>query len=155
MQPSSSYRENVRVRQNRPAGDPADDDNAQRWRSGAIPRDAASMAARERRIRRIQRLAWLLDSIITVPGTNFRVGLDPLLGLVPVLGDVISMLLSLYIVYLGWKVGARRRIVALMLLNVAMDFVLGLMPIAGDAADTLFRANLRNARLLGITPRFP
>jgi hypothetical protein len=155
MQASAAYRENVRVRENDPVGGASGPEDAARWRDGAIPTDPAAIAARERRLKRIQRLAWLLDSIITIPGINFRVGVDPLLGLIPVVGDAISMLLSLYIVYLGWKVGARRRIVALMLLNVAMDFVLGLMPVAGDVADAVFRANLRNARLLGITPRFP
>ena len=109
---------------------------------------------RSRLIARMQRMAFLLDSAITIPGTKVQIGLDPLIGFIPFVGDAISMLLSLYIVFLAWRIGAKRSILALMVLNVLVDFVMGLTPVLGDAADAVFKANLRNLKLLGLTQRW-
>ena len=103
---------------------------------------------------RMQRMAFLLDSAIAIPGTKVQFGLDPLIGLIPVVGDAVSMLLSFYIVFLAWRIGVKRSILALMVLNVLVDFVMGLTPVLGDVADAVFKANLRNLKLLGLTQRW-
>ncbi len=109
---------------------------------------------RARLIVRMQRMAFLLDSAISIPGTKMQFGLDPLIGLIPVVGDAISMILSFYIVVLAWRIGVKRSILALMVLNVFVDFVMGLTPVLGDAADAVFKANLRNLKLLGLSQRW-
>lgn len=101
-------------------------------------------------ISRIRRLAHLLDNAFQIPGTQIRVGLDPLIGLLPVAGDAVSAVLSLYIVYEGWRLGADRATLAKMLANVTIDTAIGLVPAAGDVVDAAFQANLRNLELLGI-----
>lgn len=104
-------------------------------------------AARSRE--RLERLAWLLDSSIPIPGTGFRVGLDPLIGLVPGIGDFVAVLLSGYILKEAAALGAPPSVLARMALNVAIEGVVGVIPIAGDLFDAAFKANQRNVRLLG------
>ena len=96
----------------------------------------------------LRRLAWLLDEAIAIPGTNQRVGLDPLLGLIPGVGDVLGALLSTYIIVEAARSGATPWTVARMLANVAIDTVIGVVPIAGDLFDAVWKANLRNVDLL-------
>ena len=98
---------------------------------------------------RLERLAWLLDSSIRVPGTRFRIGLDPLIGLVPGIGDLAAVLLSGYILKEAAALGAPPSVLARMALNVALEGVVGIIPIAGDLFDAAFKANQRNVRLLG------
>jgi len=107
-------------------------------------------ATRARRMKRLRLIARLMDSCIELPGTNKRIGLDPLIGLVPVAGDVISTAVSLYIVWEGHRLGASRTQVASMLGNVAIDLVGGAIPVVGDLFDFAFTANRRNLRILGI-----
>ena len=102
------------------------------------------MNARER----LARLAWLLDSSIPIPGTSFRIGLDALIGLVPVAGDLVGVLLSAYIVREAAALGVPRSILARMALNVAVEGLLGMIPFAGDLFDAAFKANQRNVRLM-------
>lgn len=109
--------------------------------------------AREGARRRVAALAVLLDSAFVIPGTSVRVGLDPLVGLIPAAGDAISAAASLYIVYEGWRLGASRGQVAAMLGNVAIDALAGVVPGLGDVVDLAFKANMRNLAILGITPR--
>lgn len=103
-------------------------------------------------MRRLKVLADLMDSAFVLPGTNVRFGLDPILGLVPGIGDVASDAIALYIVYEGWRLGATRKQLAMMLLNVAVDTVVGAVPVAGDMVDFAFKANRRNLAILGIAP---
>jgi len=84
---------------------------------------------REQRLARLDALAKLLDVAFILPGTNIRYGIDGLIGLIPVVGDIITT-------------------AARMLGNVALDGVVGMVPLAGDAFDVMFRANVRNVRLL-------
>jgi hypothetical protein len=106
-------------------------------------------------IRRIRRLCYLLDSAFAIPGTNIRVGLDPIIGLIPGAGDVITAILALYIVVLAGRIGVRSSTMARMLANVAIDFLGGSIPIVGDIFDVAWKCNLRNLvlleRELGIT----
>lgn len=99
---------------------------------------------------RLRRLAWLLDSSIPVPGTRWTVGIDALIGLVPVLGDVAGMLLSSYILLQAVRLGAPKRVLARMALNIAVEGLVGSIPLLGDLFDAGFKANQRNIRLLGL-----
>ena len=103
---------------------------------------------REQRVARLEALAKLLDVAFIVPGTNVRYGIDGLIGLVPVVGDLITTAISLWIVREARSLGAPMHVVGRMLANVALDGVVGLVPIAGDAFDVMWRANVRNMRLL-------
>ena len=93
-------------------------------------------------------LAALLDSRWRIPGTPIRFGLDALVGLVPVLGDVATGLVSAYIVMRARNCGAGNGLVARMLGNVLLDTVGGSVPILGSIFDIYFKANNRNIRLL-------
>ncbi len=103
---------------------------------------------REQRIARLEVLAKLLDVAFVVPGTKIRYGIDGLIGLIPIVGDVITTAISLWLVREARALGAPWHVTARMLGNVAVDGVVGLVPLAGDAFDVMFRANIRNMRLL-------
>jgi hypothetical protein len=97
---------------------------------------------------RLARLAWLLDSSIPIPGTRFTVGLEALIGLFPVVGDLVGVLLSSYIVREAAALGVSRSILARMAFNVALEGLVGMIPFAGDVFDAAYKANQRNVRLL-------
>ena len=103
---------------------------------------------REQRLARLDAIAKLLDVAFILPGTNFRYGIDGLIGLIPVVGDIITTAISLWVVREARALGAPWHITARMLGNVAVDGVVGLVPVAGDAFDVMFRANVRNVRML-------
>lgn len=105
-------------------------------------------ADRAARLRRVRRLAKLLDTAIGIPGTRFRVGLDSLAGLFPAVGDAAMAGLALYIVYEAAQLGVSKRTRWRMLLNVFIDLGLGSVPLAGDVFDVFYKANRRNVRLL-------
>ncbi|KQY83433.1 DUF4112 domain-containing protein [Pelomonas sp. Root1444] len=96
---------------------------------------------------RLKRLAWLLDSAIPLPG-GYRIGLDGLIGLVPGLGDVVSAVLSSYIVLEAARLRVPGSVLLRMGLNVALELIIGAVPVAGDLFDFAFKANERNVRLL-------
>ena len=104
-------------------------------------------AAREVR-ERLGRLAWLLDSSIPIPGTSFSIGLEALIGLFPVVGDLAGVLLSSYILKEAAALGVSRSILARMAFNVALEGLVGMIPFAGDVFDAAYKANQRNVRLL-------
>ena len=103
---------------------------------------------REQRLARLDALAKLLDVAFMLPGTNIRYGIDGIIGLIPVVGDIIAAALSLWLVREARALGAPWHVTARMLGNVAIQGVVGTVPVAGDAFDVLFRANMRNVRLL-------
>jgi hypothetical protein len=105
---------------------------------------AAAHAVRER----LRRLAWFLDSSIPVPGTRFTVGIDALIGLFPVIGDLIGAALSSFILAEAARLGAARPVLLRMALNIGLEGVVGIVPFAGDLFDAAFKANQRNVRLL-------
>jgi hypothetical protein len=90
----------------------------------------------------------LLDAGIAVPGTSLRVGLDPVLGLVPGLGDAVGALLSAWILVEAIRRGASRSTLGRMASNIAIDALVGAVPLLGDAFDVVWKANLRNVALL-------
>ena len=96
----------------------------------------------------LQQLAWLLDSSIPVPGTRLTVGIDALIGLFPVIGDLIGVALSSYILSQAAKLGAPRSVLWRIAFNIAVEGVVGIIPFAGDVFDAAFKANQRNVQLL-------
>jgi hypothetical protein len=101
------------------------------------------------RIRKgLQQLAWLLDSSIPVPGTKLTVGVDALVGLFPVIGDLIGVAFSSYILSQAARLGAPRSVLWRMAFNIALEGVVGIVPLAGDLFDAAFKANQRNVILL-------
>ena len=103
---------------------------------------------REQRLARLDALARLLDVAFILPGTNIRYGVDGIVRLIPVVGDLIASAFSLWLVREARTLGAPWYVTARMLANVALEGTVGLVPIAGDAFDVMFRANMRNMRLL-------
>jgi disulfide bond formation protein DsbB len=108
---------------------------------------AADSADTTERIRRLRSLAWLLDNSIPLPG-GYRIGLDPIIGLVPGLGDAIGALISAYIINEARGLGAPRSILMRMTGNVLLEALIGAVPFAGDLFDAAFKANTRNLALL-------
>ena len=103
---------------------------------------------REQRLARLDAVAKLLDIAFILPGTKIRYGIDGIIGLIPVVGDIIAAALSLWLVREARALGAPWHVTTRMLGNVAVQGVVGMVPVAGDAFDVLFRANMRNVRLL-------
>jgi hypothetical protein len=103
---------------------------------------------REQRLARLDALAKLLDVAFILPGTKVRYGIDGLIGLIPVIGDIITTAISLWLVREARALGAPWHLTMRMLGNVAVDGVVGIVPLVGDAFDVMFRANVRNVNLL-------
>ena len=99
-------------------------------------------------LERLERLARLLDSAIVIPGTGIRFGADAVIGLFPVVGDVICGIFSTYIIVQARRLGAPKWLLVRMAANTFMDTAVGAVPLAGDVFDVMFRANLKNLALL-------
>jgi hypothetical protein len=97
---------------------------------------------------RLEALAQLMDGAFVIPGTKVRVGLDAIIGLVPIAGDLIASLVSSYLIWEARQLGASRWVIGRMIANTTIDTLFGVVPIVGDAFDVLFRANLKNLALL-------
>ena len=101
-----------------------------------------------RRLERAERLAFLLDNAIRIPGTPFRVGLDPLLGLLPGLGDALGALAAAWIVVEAARFGAPRTVLLRMIYNIGIDSLIGAVPGAGDLFDFVWKSDAKNVALL-------
>jgi hypothetical protein len=109
------------------------------------------MATIERQAKTVQRLrniSRLLDNAIPIPGTPYRIGLDPLLGLLPAGGDLAGALLSAYIVFSAAQLGLPRESLVRMVSNILLETVVGTIPIVGDLFDVAWKANIKNMELL-------
>jgi len=89
-----------------------------------------------------------MDTALRIPGTRIRFGLDPILGLVPGIGDAVAALVGGYIIWVAVRAGAPAFIVGRMLANVGVDAIVGAVPAAGTVFDVAFKAHRRNARML-------
>lgn len=112
--------------------------------------DDPSNASPEQRaaLQRTRAVARILDESVRVPGTTFRIGVDPVLGVLPISGDIAAALLSLYIVLEAARIGVPSRTLALMGINIAVDIVSGSVPVLGTLFDAVWKANVRNVELL-------
>src|SRR5687768_8309257 len=97
---------------------------------------------------RARGIARLLDDLIRVPGTNIGIGLDPIIGLIPGLGDVVGGAMSSYILFVAAQEGAPTSVLMRMLGNIALDSLVGVVPVLGDLFDVGVKANRRNVDLL-------
>ena len=95
----------------------------------------------------MRNLTRLLDTAIGLPG-GFRIGIDPIIGLVPGIGDVIATALSLWLIYDATRLGIPKRVLARMVLNVVIEAAVGAIPVLGDIIDAAWKANVRNMRLV-------
>jgi hypothetical protein len=96
----------------------------------------------------LRRWARIFDSAFRIPGTNIRFGIDPLLGLVPGVGDFASPILSMFMVWHGAKLRVPKVVLARMVLNALIDAVAGIVPVAGDLFDFGWKATAWNLALL-------
>jgi hypothetical protein len=108
----------------------------------SIGRDPASVR------KRIEGLEHVLEGLITIPGTNQKVGLDVILDLVPGIGDAVGAALGAYMVWEARNLGMTKSQMARMFGNVGIDFVLGLIPWIGAVPDFFFRSNTRNLKII-------
>jgi hypothetical protein len=100
----------------------------------------------EHHLKAARSLADLMDNKFRIFG--FRFGLDPILGFIPGGGDTVSLLISLYMVWIALKMNVPKDVIGKMVGNVITDFIIGLVPVLGDFGDFVFRANMRNYQLL-------
>ena len=107
-----------------------------------VGRDPASVR------QRIEAMERVLERSFTIPGTNMPVGLDAIVGLVPVMGDVISAAMGAYIIWEASNLGLPKWKLWRMAGNVVFDSAVGAIPVAGDVFDFLFRSNSRNLRIV-------
>lgn len=101
-----------------------------------------------RELRQIERLSYLLDNAIRIPGIGYRIGYDAILGLIPGIGDAVGLALSAYIIFVSSRFGVPKIVVAKMVLNTATETLAGFVPIIGDVFDATWKANQRNLYLL-------
>jgi hypothetical protein len=101
-----------------------------------------------RDIERLRSLTRLLDSAIPIPGTQYRFGLDAIVGIVPWVGDVIGAIFSSYIVLQAARMGVSKPTLIRMMGNVALDTIVGEVPLLGDLFDVGWKSNTKNLRLL-------
>lgn len=112
------------------------------WSPDRVPDDA------RQRVDRLRRFATLLDDSIRIPGLGRRIGIDPIIGLLPVGGDLTTAALSSVVVVEAWRLGAPESLLVRMLVNIAVDTFGGSVPLVGDLFDATWKANVRNVELL-------
>lgn len=110
---------------------------AQSTRTATEPREPPELG-------RARQMGRLLDESLRLPGTQFRIGLDPILGIVPYVGDGVASIGSLYIVLVGFRLGVPRGTLAKMLAYVAIDYFVGSVPVLGTILDAGLKVNTRN-----------
>jgi Domain of unknown function (DUF4112) len=109
---------------------------------------ALTAAETAKLLRKLKRIAWLTDTAWRIPFTKIRFGLDPLMGLIPGLGDGVMLVVSVYTLLLAHKAGAPGSLLARMAGNIAVDFGAGSIPVVGDIFDLVFKSNVRNLKLI-------
>lgn len=99
-------------------------------------------------LNRIRRLSRLMDTAIRIPGIGLRIGLDPIIGLVPGLGDLISTGFSAYIIYQAARFNLPKQAIGWMIFNISLEAIVGAVPLVGDLFDAVYKSNIRNLKLL-------
>lgn len=99
-------------------------------------------------LRRTKKVSTLLDDAVRIPGTNYRIGADAIVGALPVGGDIVTGVISLYIVVEAARLGISPAVLARMLFYIGADIALGSVPVLGDIADVAWKSNRRNVSLL-------
>lgn len=115
---------------------------------GRVTRLRQLTVGQQRTLEALRRVAQLLDSAVTVPGTSYRVGLDPVLGLLPGLGDLVSPLFAVALLWQARQLAIPKVVQLRMIFNVAVDTLIGVVPFIGDLFDFAWKANIRNMALL-------
>ena len=108
----------------------------------------AAAPSKEAALRRMQAVANLLDTAFVIPGTKQRVGIDAIIGLVPGLGDILTTILSSYVIWEARNLGISRFALTRMLANLGIHAAIGSLPLVGDVFDAFFRVNQRNMRIV-------
>ena len=93
-------------------------------------------------------IAYIMDDVVRIPGTQFRFGLDPLLGLIPGIGDTSSALVSAFALIQAVRIGVPKILLMRMALNVLVNEVIGVVPVVGDAFSFWFKSNARNYEII-------
>lgn len=112
--------------------------------SNMVPMGTDAVSVRKR----IEAMEHLLEGLFTIPGTNYKIGLDVILDLIPIGGDVIGSLMGAYMVWEARNLGMSKMQMARMFGNVGIDFLLGIIPVVGAVPDALFRSNSRNLKMI-------
>lgn len=113
-----------------------------------LPTTGPSPQAASELVAFVDRTAWWLDDCLSIPGTRFRFGLDAVIGLLPVAGDVIAAAVSALTIARAARAGVPKRVLLTMARNVVVDFAGGLIPGLGDVFDAVFKSHRRNFELL-------
>jgi hypothetical protein len=108
----------------------------------------APVMDRSQRIARIRRIARIMDVAWRIPGTDIRFGADAVMGLVPGIGDLVAMGISLYMLGEAHRLGVAKSVLLKMAANIAIDTGVGAIPLVGDVFDLFFKSNIKNAKLL-------
>ncbi|NJN31321.1 MAG: DUF4112 domain-containing protein [Synechococcales cyanobacterium RM1_1_8] len=105
-------------------------------------------SSRIRNLSRIRSISRIMDSALRIPGTRFRVGIDPIIGLIPGAGDIVATAISAYLIVLAARFRLPWPMLRHMIFNVGLEAVVGAIPLFGDLFDAYYKSNLRNLRLL-------
>jgi len=106
-------------------------------------------------LKQVNTLAWLLDNSINIPIINYRIGFDPLIGLIPGFGDIAGLMVAAYIVLQAVRLGASQAVVMQMIANITIDSLVGIVPVVGDLFDVAFKASAMNVHLLNESSGYP
>lgn len=98
----------------------------------------------------LKSLSYLLDEAINIPGTKYRIGIDPLLGLLPAAGDYLGAIMSGYILFQSARLGTNKATLSRMAINILTEMVMGIFPVFGDIFDAGWKANKKNLALLNL-----
>ncbi|MGB3201604.1 MAG: DUF4112 domain-containing protein [Nodosilinea sp.] len=105
-------------------------------------------ASQLRNLNRIRRISRLMDTAFKIPVVGLKIGWDPVLGLIPGLGDLIATVISAYVIVLAARFRLPRSVLAQMVLNIGLEAVVGTVPLLGDVFDAFYKSNVRNLKLL-------
>lgn len=109
---------------------------------------APKLANKAKKLSRLRRLAQILDNAIPIPGTKQRIGIDPIIGMLPGGGDLVTGALGAYIILESARMGVERQIIGKMIGNILLDAIAGTVPVVGDFFDMGWKANVKNIALL-------